>query len=636
MRHGNLTLWLLALLLMLMMSACAADSAEVESDGDQSADGDSVADGDDTDGDVADGDTDGDEPDGDFDGDGDTDDEGETEEEPGWPALADEAGYIDIEPIDYYMQSGSSVKDLTSSACKLWYVFQPANEDADNKPLAVFFNGGPGSSTGLLFGFNTARTTLDPAYTTQDAPVADSPAQWTELFNVIYIDARQTGFSYCTMDNVQSQNARGKEFTGRNFNSFFDGADFVRLVLRFLAAHPQLQNNPVVIAGESYGGIRSTVMLHQLLFYPRYADDRIVYQDPQLAAEIQAHYDVVFPELAGQVVPPEIAATQFSHQVLVQPLLSGVYQDEVAARIWEQPGSVMFQVADEEGLTYTPCPPDDTDDCDPYNNALMFLIYEAERDIYNYTEEYGWLFGLGDDVTRKLLVPEILSEAVGMDVTTIDALYAENRADAYRIIDPEADWASKMLSPSVENERRFELLPFVERVLWEQRGRLPYSPDLTTGQMQDVFGTLEPWDRYYLSSHSIVNLTFHVSDLMTYEVEPYNSLYGELFLENLLYVKTFITHAAYDLIIYGPALAEALALHDKVVSGTQWEQSPAENEARGGWITVDYAPGAFGFEQAQSRSFRFPLYPESCHAVEVTEPVEFLDDVRQWWEGETE
>lgn len=73
------------------------------------------------------------------------------------------------------------------------------------------------------------------------------------------------------------------------------GLIFIRVLLRFLVAHPNLQRNRVVIVGESYGGIRSTVMLHILLHYQDYGNGRSIYQDPSLVQEIQNHYNHVFP-----------------------------------------------------------------------------------------------------------------------------------------------------------------------------------------------------------------------------------------------------------------------------------------------------------------------------------------------------
>ena len=59
------------------------------------------------------------------------------------PDLGPEAGFVDIEPIDYVLGQGGSATPLSSTAARLWYAFHPADDGAHDKPLIVFFNGGP-------------------------------------------------------------------------------------------------------------------------------------------------------------------------------------------------------------------------------------------------------------------------------------------------------------------------------------------------------------------------------------------------------------------------------------------------------------------------------------------------------------
>ncbi len=98
--------------------------------------------------------------------------------------LVDEAGFIEIEPVG-----------MSEWTQRLWYVFQAADQDAESKPLVVFFNGGPGSTTEILLGFNTAKRTVDQART-NGAAVAVNPASWSRFANLLYLDAPNTGFSY--------------------------------------------------------------------------------------------------------------------------------------------------------------------------------------------------------------------------------------------------------------------------------------------------------------------------------------------------------------------------------------------------------------------------------------------------------
>jgi hypothetical protein len=65
-------------------------------------------------------------------------------------SIQNEAGFITIEPILFYFHYGSYTHrlPLQSSEARIWYSFHAADQDGWKKPLFVFFNGGPGSSTG--------------------------------------------------------------------------------------------------------------------------------------------------------------------------------------------------------------------------------------------------------------------------------------------------------------------------------------------------------------------------------------------------------------------------------------------------------------------------------------------------------
>jgi len=267
--------------------------------------------------------------------------------------LQAEAGFIPVEGSVSYFQFGSYFNRVTlrTSPARIWYTFQPADEGAETKPLFVFFNGGPGGATSSgLFAANTARMTVVRDEVTGEAAIVTNPASWTRAGNLLHIDARTAGFSYSLMTGPGDEVRRGREFDAQNYNPFVDGADFVRLLLRFLADHPSIRANRVVLVPESYGGTRTTVMLNLLLYYGRYAGGGSVFQDPALVAAIQAHYDAVFPGYAGAAVPPAVIAGQWGHQVLIQTTMSWHYQRVVMARMLEEPGSPLYQVAAETGV----------------------------------------------------------------------------------------------------------------------------------------------------------------------------------------------------------------------------------------------------------------------------------------------
>ena len=236
-------------------------------------------------------------------------------------ALQNEAGFIAMEPVAFHFHYGSRASrlELASSEARVWYSFHAADHDPAARPLFVFFNGGPGSaSSSGLMSMYTSRYTLDNRIESGGGEqYVPNPFSWTRLGNLLYVDPRQTGFSYSVLDDVEDWDLRFREFNAQNFSTFFDGAEVVRLLLRFLVRHPELRDNPIVVVGESYGGVRATVVLHLLLNYASYGDGTEMYQDPALASEIQAHLEAVFPEYQGRIVPPEVIARQFGDQILI-------------------------------------------------------------------------------------------------------------------------------------------------------------------------------------------------------------------------------------------------------------------------------------------------------------------------------
>lgn len=188
---------------------------------------------------------------------------------------------------------------LEIGTSRMFYSFHPADDCQLSRPVALLFNGGPGISTAPLMTLNTGPYTL-ASYDGVNSGLVANPSSWTRFANVLYVDARLAGFSYDL--------APLGDYTWRG-----DTALFVRGLLQFLAAHPMLRANRVVLVGESYGGTRATRMLDLLFHYGTRAEGA-------LAAEIQAHFDAVFGA-AGELVAPDVIARQFGHQVLIQPLV---------------------------------------------------------------------------------------------------------------------------------------------------------------------------------------------------------------------------------------------------------------------------------------------------------------------------
>lgn len=232
------------------------------------------------------------------------------------PPPHDEAGFVQLDAVTYTAPQESE-REIASLPTRLFYRFVAAESDAGEKPLFVFFNGGPGFTSMLLLSYGTGPYTLD--LTTPDAPPKPNAHSFAQLGNLLFIDARDAGFSYQLSEHPEDAGERF--FKGGSPSAAHDAADFVRVVLTVMERQPRIRNNPVVLVGESYGGERATLMLH-LLLEPR--DEQAtsdVYVEPTLAAQIDEHYTRVFPGNDPRKLDPRVRALQFGWQVLIEPLV---------------------------------------------------------------------------------------------------------------------------------------------------------------------------------------------------------------------------------------------------------------------------------------------------------------------------
>jgi len=533
--------------------------------------------------------------------------------------LRNEAGFMTVEPISFSFQYGSYFNrlGLRSSEAKLFYSFQAADRDAEHKPLFVFFNGGPGSSTCFgLMSMNTGRYTLDNRIDGGGEAYIANTVPWTETGNLLYIDARQAGFSYNLMDRVSDELARWQEFNAQNFNPIFDAADFIRVILRFLASHSALRANRVVIVGESYGGDRANCMFHLLLNYADYGNGREMLQDPALSREIQGHFDSVFPAYRGQTVPPEVIVRQFGHQILIQPSVPWGYREVLTEEMLRRPGSELHRIAAETGIPYSST---------AYADRFEYLE-AVGRDPYIYVKPDGWLNSFFAKAGILLRTTSNLIKVTGADILGIPQFYASARARAYRV--GNANFTTNQPIPGI-------IVPAAVRVLFiDPAAREAQRTLAEPGNMTSVFGTLQPWDRYFVGSNGHANWAFHVNNVaMTrgYEAHPTDLRYGRMFLKNLVHVETFVTNAAYDLVVYSKAFAPSLALYTDIVSSARETRTPLSGESRPGRIIVSFRQDAFpGLPAVGSRTIRFPHYDKSCHAVSLTQPADLYQDVSAW------
>lgn len=549
--------------------------------------------------------------------------------------LRDQAGYYTIPSISYSFHDGTalSILSFTSSPARLFYTFIKADSDAENKPLFLFFNGGPGSATtaGLL-GFYTGHKTLDNRITGGGDRYIDNPCSWTKLGNLLYIDARCAGFSYGILPDGSQRNADdlSAEFTGRNFNSYLDAAEYLRVLLSFLHDHPGIQNNPVVIVGESYGGVRATLMLNMLLHYQDYDNSRSIYRDPTLVDLLQAHYNTVFPDCHDKDVPPEIIAGQFGRQILIQPAIDD-YRGVFDGPMLEEPGSLIYQIAAETGTVYTPC---DDSYCDPMSNIYDFIENVAGRDIYGCHKPAGWTDSFFDHAAELLLDCEQFEAVTGVAPASIPELLPDTRTRAYKYLHYLPESPAELLEP---HRWIYPLLTREQKALVRSRQR--YNSGLgkagDQASLPSLFGPLLDYDAYYSSSTRdgfVAYFYLNAPIARGYASYSYHPLTGQKFLQNLLNVRTFVTNARYDLVVYTNAMPSALGLHDNLVEQSVHRTDLPEGTQRPGQIEIRYQTDVLNQSGNPVRTIRFPYYRYSSHPVSLTEPQALFNDVSVWLE----
>ncbi|MBO4441974.1 hypothetical protein J5834_07630 [bacterium] len=500
-------------------------------------------------------------------------------------ALGFESGFIALEEISYKLEN----IDRRTGTANMWYNFQPADENPETKPLFVFYNGGPGGATSILFTYNTAKMTADQAYA--GTGVAENESNWNQIGNLLYIDARQTGFSFSEIENVESTSAREAYFSKDNFNVFADAADFIRVILRFLDSHPQIMANPVIMTGESYGGTRTTAIINLLLNVADYAGGNRIFYDGPLFEEIAAHFRKIDSSVSG-MPELEVVKQQFGHQIMIEPLVAGETQFETAGDLLEETGSPMYEVESETGIDFTPCREQHYGSCDPFNNALYYLA-RANRDVYAYRREGDWLTEYTNVGARKMLDIDLWEALLLNDPRKIGKLYASERTNAFRYGTSESD-----LETLTEQLPKYSVLRFTKHV--------PFA--LVRGNLEETFGELNRYDIHFVSLNYAAHLAFRN--------HHYESFNGEMFVENLRSgVRTFITNAEEDIIIY----AKAIPLCLKKFTGYGISDVDIEDES----FTVRFTDGS-------NASVTFPFYPEAPHSVPVILPEKFLSDVKNW------
>ena len=271
-----------------------------------------------------------------------------------------ETGFVDVPP----QRAGAA-----SVPARMFYSFRAADQAPERSPLLVVFNGGPGSATsaGLLANGTGPRRIKGGEGTA--AEVVPNPGSLTRFANVLWIDERQAGFSYAT--EVRSG--------GCTFDPLSDAADFLRVMLAFIEAHPALALTRVGIVAESYGGVRANAMVHEL-----------VHAGEALGEELQLKESVT-RWLGGPPTADRVAARMVG-VVFIQALVLGEMQ--LRAQDSERP---------EIRLSHP--------DADPYDvrrprPAPLQSTFEIAAQAFADRTKAALLFGVDVFATRGLAPPD--------------------------------------------------------------------------------------------------------------------------------------------------------------------------------------------------------------------------------------
>ncbi|MBN1606724.1 MAG: hypothetical protein JW940_08825 [Polyangiaceae bacterium] len=483
------------------------------------------------------------------------------------------AGFIDLEPADYSYEPSLDPRERrarTSSSARLFYSFVPAEQEPRGAPVFVFFNGGPGASTtGFLRVYGTGPHTLDAA--AGDAVPLQNAHSWATLGNLLYIDSRLAGFSYSRLENPADALLRDAELTEANFNEYIDAADFVRTLLRFLESQPALRNNPVVVVGESYGGVRATLMLHMLLDSSSISTENGgPFSDPALAEEIRAHYAVAFPSEDPTQVRGAQAARQFGWQVLVQPALAFGMQSR------QDPCDLRYSPAawaQEQGL-----------DCRPEG-----------RDPHHWGMPADWTDGLEIAARQALLTPTGFSSLVGVAPDSVSGLSAADRIGAFRL--------------------------FSEDDLTD-------APREWTG----LLGEIPPYDSYFTGMNSALS-NFYGAQIRADRTALDGMFFLEnLRYVNTLITRAELDAVVISDGIPDVLRWYVDGTTPPIVTDVTVDLATRDGVARSGWITVTYGQMP-GVDSGETRVIRFPTYRDCGHMVSVSSPAELYEDVRTFIEG---
>jgi carboxypeptidase C (cathepsin A) len=227
------------------------------------------------------------------------------------------AGTIIVHPKgwdDVPQNADKDDKNLEPEASMFYVAYFKSGDQGAQRPVAFFYNGGPGSSTVWLHmgAFGPKRViTLDDSHTPA-APysIVNNEYSLLDATDLVFVDAPGTGFSRIAGTN------REKAFYGVDA----DAEAFADFISQFLAKYGRW-NSPKYLFGESYGTTRSAALIN-LLETVRFTDfNGVILLSQCLGYDNGADWPQLNPgiDLPYQLALPTYAATAWYHHKLPDP-----------------------------------------------------------------------------------------------------------------------------------------------------------------------------------------------------------------------------------------------------------------------------------------------------------------------------
>lgn len=483
------------------------------------------------------------------------------------PAVATaEVGFIEVAADTYTLGDTT----LTSPPARLFYDYQPAARDDGTAPLLLVTGGGPGAAV-LLLALDTAPFGVT-ARVEEGLALGAHAAPFTDLGHVLYVDARNAGYSYAITTDPSAPEARVAGLGAASSNVFRDAADVLTVLLAFFAEHPALADRELYLVAESYGGARTAVLVDLLLGAGERPGRSGPFASEGLAVALGQSPSAGRDAAAWR---RELGA-QVGGQILLQPILAGALQDAVTGELFEQEGSILDTIAAETGVPYVRCaerePP-----CEPFANAEAFLA-AAGRSQFDHRAPTSWL-------------DELLGEAgsLGGDV---EAAAATLGVPGHALVAALRDRAP---------------------------GAFRYAGEAAPagGTLAAELGPLPPWDAWFTPLNRDLLDAFWAAEVRHLDAHADSTALPGLFVENLRSVPTLVTRARYDLRVYAPALPGVLARLPGVLAVAERGEDAL----------------AVTLEDGAEVTLRAPRFEASSHAIARDEPEALTGVIGGWMAG---